>query len=88
MSEENKSAEVPENIENVNEPQAELSPAAAEPDVSKAQFSSFDGENSDPGSTHRMDMLLDVGLPVSIELGRARIYIKEILELERGSMIE
>jgi len=31
---------------------------------------------------------MDIVLPVSIELGRTKMYIKDILELERGSIIE
>ena len=33
-------------------------------------------------------MLLDLSLPVSIELGKTSMMIKDILELERGSIIE
>ena len=33
-------------------------------------------------------MLLDVMLPVTIELGRTQMYIKKILDLERGSIVE
>lgn len=37
---------------------------------------------------HKIDMLLDLSLPVSIELGKTSMMIKDILELERGSIIE
>ena len=37
---------------------------------------------------NRLEILLDVLLPVSIELGRTTMFIKDILELDRGSIIE
>jgi flagellar motor switch protein FliN len=36
----------------------------------------------------KMDMLLDVTLPVKVELGRARMQIQDILKLGPGSVIE
>lgn len=33
-------------------------------------------------------MLIDLTLPVSIELGRTNMMIKDILDLQRGSIIE
>lgn len=39
-------------------------------------------------SKEKIEMLLDIVLPVSIELGRTKMFIKDILELERGSIVE
>ncbi|MFN3134583.1 MAG: flagellar motor switch protein FliN [Candidatus Kryptonium sp.] len=36
----------------------------------------------------KLELLFDVMLPVSIELGRTSMLIKDILELDRGSIIE
>ena len=36
----------------------------------------------------KIDLLFDLSLQVSIELGRTKMLIKEILELQRGSIIE
>jgi flagellar motor switch protein FliN/FliY len=36
----------------------------------------------------KMDMLMDLSLQVSIELGRTKMVIKDILELNRGAVIE
>jgi flagellar motor switch protein FliN/FliY len=36
----------------------------------------------------RLDLILDVTLPVTVELGRARMQIQEILKLAPGSVIE
>ena len=36
----------------------------------------------------KLDMLHDISLNISIELGRRMMMIREILELERGSIVE
>src|SRR5262249_9335794 len=36
----------------------------------------------------KLDLILDVTLPVSVELGRARMQIQDILKLAPGSVIE
>jgi flagellar motor switch protein FliN/FliY len=40
------------------------------------------------GNTRDMDFLLDVPLEVSVELGRTRMFIKDLLQLGQGSVIE
>ncbi|MBM4779405.1 MAG: flagellar motor switch protein FliN [Archangiaceae bacterium] len=44
-------------------------------------------ENEDV-STRRLDLLLDVPLDVTVELGRSRMSIQELLGLSPGSVIE
>lgn len=39
-------------------------------------------------TTRRLDMLLDVPLDVSVELGRTRMTIQDLLALAPGSVIE
>jgi flagellar motor switch protein FliN/FliY len=34
-----------------------------------------------------MDLLMDVQMPVSISFGRARILLKDLLEMDAGSLI-
>ncbi|MCB0265608.1 MAG: flagellar motor switch protein FliN [Calditrichia bacterium] len=66
--------------------------AVEEPEVHHAQFENFAGAAgsvaSPDASTRKLGMLLDVMLPVTIELGRTQMYIKKILDLERGSIVE
>ncbi|NOX36588.1 MAG: flagellar motor switch protein FliN [Calditrichaeota bacterium] len=69
------------------QPQAETD-AAAEPEVQKAEFENLETPEKKVDTNRKLEMLLDIVLPVSIELGRTRMYIKDILELERGSIIE
>jgi len=70
---------------------AESAPQAAEKkvEVQPADFEEFDRQDAMPDKKeHKIDMLLDLSLPVSIELGKTSMMIKDILELERGSIIE
>jgi flagellar motor switch protein FliN/FliY len=55
----------------------------------KAEFEEFD-EATTKGSTsnERIQLLRDLQLNVFIELGRTKMQIKDILELERGYVIE
>ncbi|MEO7996499.1 MAG: flagellar motor switch protein FliN [Gemmatimonadaceae bacterium] len=64
------------------EPMAEPAVAARAP-----QFTDF--ENTMLGTTEvPISMLLDLTLPVSIELGRTSMTVQEILRLGRGSVIQ
>jgi flagellar motor switch protein FliN/FliY len=40
------------------------------------------------GDASRLDLILDIALPVTVELGRARMQIQDILKLGPGSVIE
>ena len=55
--------------------------------VSKAEFQQLSQPAGKP-ETQNIDMLLDVNLPVSIELGRTRMSISDILSLGPGSVVE
>ena len=41
-----------------------------------------------PGASHDIDMILDIPVQLTVELGRTRIPIKHILQLAQGSVIE
>ena len=73
------------------EAQAQESPAAAQaqdaPEPRKAQFDPLTGDGS-PGKSGSIDLIMDVPLDVTIELGRTSMTIKEILALSVGSVIE
>ena len=56
------------------------------PSVSVAGFDQL--EDTSQGQTHSIDMLMEVILDVSIELGRTTMSIKDILALGVGSVIE
>ena len=46
------------------------------------------GSGGDSGNPRKLDMLLDVPLDLSVELGRARMAIQDLLNLSPGSVIE
>lgn len=56
--------------------------------VQPAVFSSFEPMNLPEAESKNLNMLLDIPLQVSVELGRTKRSVKEILELSSGSIIE
>ncbi len=59
----------------------------SKPEVSNAQFQHL-AEPASKGETTNIDMLMDVNLPVAIELGRTKMRISDILALGPGSVVE
>ncbi|MDR0137375.1 flagellar motor switch phosphatase FliY [Metabacillus idriensis] len=57
-------------------------------DVKPAEFSSFESVPMYQNEMKNLDMLLDIPLQVTVELGRTKRSVKEILELSSGSIIE
>lgn len=59
--------------------------------VEAAGMTEFDRQGRNPSGKPvdmSLDMLLDINVSLSIELGRARIDIRDLLKLNQGSMIE
>lgn len=56
--------------------------------VQPVQYSDLNPVNDITASTPNLDLLLDIPLKVTVELGRTKKLIKEILELSQGSIIE
>lgn len=59
-----------------------------EVDVQPAAFSSFEPPHLTQNESSNLNMLLDIPLQVTVELGRTKRSIKEILEFSQGSIIE
>ena len=68
----------------IQEPEPVTAAAIA---ATSAAFAPFPG-NGQGGTNQGIDLLLDVSLQVSVELGRTRMKIGEILGLRSGSVIE
>jgi len=66
-------------------PDQDASPAL---DVQGAEFPSLDPNPDEGEKEKKMDLLFDLTLPVSIELGRTQMLIRDILDLKRGSVVE
>jgi flagellar motor switch protein FliN len=67
---------------------AAAEPAAPPTEVQTAQFQKLDATASGGPNDRKMDLLMDLSLQVSIELGRTTMLIKDILDLQRGSVVE
>jgi flagellar motor switch protein FliN/FliY len=56
--------------------------------VNPVQFANFQGGGFAQGDETNLNLLLDIPLKVTVELGRTQKQIKDILELSQGSIIE
>jgi flagellar motor switch protein FliN/FliY len=61
--------------------------AAAE-QVAPAAFTNFAPTAAASGSGNDINMILDIPVQLTVELGRTRIPIKNILQLAQGSVVE
>jgi flagellar motor switch protein FliN len=55
--------------------------------VAPAKFTNF-SDNPGTGSVNDINMILDIPVQLTVELGRTRIPIKHILQLAQGSVVE
>ncbi len=57
--------------------------------VQPVKFSSFEHESQVTGEENaNLDILMDIELELTVELGRCHLPIKKVLELTKGSIIE
>jgi len=63
-------------------------PAQQPVNVQQAQFASFDAPGITQAEARNLNMLLDIPLQVTVELGRTKRSVKEVLDLSNGSIIE
>ena len=64
--------------------QADAQRAKASADV----FQDFGDRNVKSGTTHDIEFILDIPVQLTVELGRTKIAIKNLLQLAQGSVIE
>ncbi|MEQ1804610.1 MAG: flagellar motor switch protein FliN [Burkholderiaceae bacterium] len=74
---------------------AEAKPAAAAPaaqtaveQVAPVSFASLTSSGGAPAAGNDINMILDIPVQLTVELGRTRIPIKHILQLAQGSVVE
>ncbi len=78
----------PEEAKNAEEALIEAQ-MLAELQMQSAQFQNLSPTPAQaPERDKKLDMLMGLSLPISIELGRTNIEIRSILDLKRGSIIE
>ncbi len=63
--------------------------AAGDPGYARAQFGDLqpDGTAATGGEVS-LDLILDVGVTIALEVGRTRITVRELLQLTQGSILE
>jgi flagellar motor switch protein FliN/FliY len=74
-----------ENIEQ-NEIQAETDPAAQV--AQEVDFADMEPSIPEDDETQGMEFLLDIPLDITVELGRTRMPIGDLLKLSQGSVVE
>ncbi|ANX12294.1 flagellar motor switch phosphatase FliY [Fictibacillus arsenicus] len=74
--------------ENRPEPSPSYQPRMRDVSVKPASFSDFSDFGSSQTESKNLDMLLDIPLQVTVELGRTKKTIKDILEMSAGSIVE
>lgn len=62
--------------------------AAPAESVAPAAFANFTPTGAHPGAGNDINMILDIPVQLTVELGRTRIPIKHILQLAQGSVVE
>ncbi len=65
---------------------AEEAPSAAA--QSADIFPSFGGGGAGAGMMNELEMILDIPVQITVELGRTKITIKNLLQLAHGSVVE
>lgn len=70
--------------------QQQTAPRPTQPPVhvQQAEFASFQAPSLNKEESNNLNLLLDIPLQVTVELGRTKRSVKEILEMSGGSIIE
>lgn len=70
--------------------QVQQAPRPTQPQVQvqQAEFASFQAPGLSKDEANNLNMLLDIPLQVTVELGRTKRSVQEILEMSSGSIIE
>ena len=63
-----------------------MQPAAKQPVFE--QFAAPRAPNGGGGAHHDIDLILDIPVQLTVELGRTRVAIKQVLSMAQGSVIE
>ena len=76
-------------LENFSEMDVSESQVDSSVTVQPVKFASFEDINQTHGEINKnLDILMDIKLQLTVELGRTELPIKKVLELTRGSIIE
>ncbi|HUU67905.1 MAG TPA: flagellar motor switch protein FliN [Planctomycetota bacterium] len=82
-------ASVSEDTSPLTAPAAAEHPKAPKPNtISPAELGQLVADNDPPAGKASLDMIIDIEVPISVELGRTEMSIGEVLELGPGSIVE
>ena len=56
--------------------------------ASSSVFQEFSKDGSESNTRHDIDLILDIPVQMTVELGRTKIAIKNLLQLAQGSVVE
>ena len=56
--------------------------------ASSSVFQEFSKDGSENNTRHDIDLILDIPVQMTVELGRTKIAIKNLLQLAQGSVVE
>ncbi len=62
--------------------------ATAAPDAAPVQFQQLAPAAARAGTPNDIDMILDIPVQLTVELGRTKLAIKNLLQLAQGSVVE
>ncbi len=62
--------------------------AAAQPKVQPAPFAELRAEPGSTAANNQLDLVMDIPVTLSVELGRTKIQIRELLQLAQGSVVD
>ncbi len=68
--------------------QAVVEAASAAPTASPKVFEQFSGETEKHAGMNDYNMILDIPVKLTVELGRTHISIRDLLQLAHGSVVE
>ena len=97
MTDETENTQPEEVAENASSVEDDWAAAMAEQAVADAAavtaepakiFQPFDHGNGGASMMNELDMILDIPVQISVELGRTKITIKNLLQLAHGSVVE
>ncbi len=69
-------------------PPRDAAQGAMQASVSAASFASLSASGDGASASQDMNMVLDIPVQLTVELGRTKIPIKNILQLAQGSVLE
>jgi len=67
---------------------ANAAAAAAQPKVQPAPFAELRAEQGSTAPNNQLDLVMDIPVTLSVELGRTKIQIRELLQLAQGSVVD